>query len=80
MCIEFVIHSNVTPMLKIIIPDSVNVNILIPSNYVGKQIEVLLYATDEPIRTERLRKIKPFTTIKSHITEFTFNRDELNER
>lgn len=35
-------------MIKtIVIPNQVNLNIVIPKNYIGKKIEVLLYALDE---------------------------------
>ena len=35
-------------MLKTTItPDNTNINLIIPSDYVGKQIEVLLYAVEE---------------------------------
>ena len=30
-----------------IIPQQTNINILVPQNYIGKKIEVLLYAVDE---------------------------------
>jgi hypothetical protein len=31
----------------IIIPENTNINLLIPKDYIGKRIEVLLYAVDE---------------------------------
>ncbi len=41
----------------IITPQEQNISIKVPQNYVGKQIEVLLYAVDE--LTEEEKTIKP---------------------
>jgi len=52
----------------------------IPASYLGKQVEVIAFTIDEPIRSSRIRKSRTFTTIKVNATDFKFNRDELNER
>lgn len=52
----------------------------IPSEYIGKQIEVIAFTIDEPVKTLLSRKRRTFTTIKINATNFKFNRDELNER
>ena len=41
----------------IVVPDNQNVSIHIPSEYIGRQIEVLLYATDE-VKSEKLEDVK----------------------
>jgi ribosome maturation protein Sdo1 len=43
----------------IITPDKQDVSIHIPEDYVGKQIEVLLYAVDELNKSDDLKKKKP---------------------
>jgi hypothetical protein len=53
---------------------------LVPANYIGKQVEVIAFTIDEPIKDTKERKKRIFTTIKSNVTDFKFNRDELNER
>jgi hypothetical protein len=42
-----------------ITPEKQDVSIHIPENYVGRQIEVLLYAVDELNEQESLKKKKP---------------------
>lgn len=42
----------------ILIPDNQTILINVPKNYVGKEVEVLLYATDE-LKEERPVKVKP---------------------
>ena len=43
----------------VITPEKQDVSIHIPKNYIGKQIEVLLYAVDELNEQENLKKKKP---------------------
>ena len=43
----------------IITPDKQDISIHIPEDYVGKQVEVLLYATDELNEPENTGKKKP---------------------
>ncbi len=38
----------------LITPQQQNISILVPQNYIGKQIEVLLYAVDELIEEEKI--------------------------
>ncbi len=40
----------------IITPQQQNITILVPKNYIGKQIEVLLYAVDELMEEEKTAK------------------------
>jgi len=42
----------------LITPDKQNVSIHIPENYIGKQLEVLLYAVDE-LDEQKITKEKP---------------------
>lgn len=44
-------------MIKtIVIPHNNNLNVAIPNNYIGKEIEVLLYAKDELIEEKVIKK------------------------
>lgn len=52
----------------------------VPASYIGKQVEVIAFAIDEPVKEAREGKKRTFTTIKTNVTDFKFNRDELNER
>ena len=46
-------------MLKTVItPDNTSINLLIPRSYVGKRIEVLLYAVDELNESKTLEAAK----------------------
>lgn len=38
----------------VITPEQQNISIVVPKNYIGKQIEVLLYAVDELIAEEKI--------------------------
>lgn len=41
----------------VIIPQQQNISITVPKDYIGKQIEVLLYAVDELIEGEKTVKV-----------------------
>jgi hypothetical protein len=60
--------------------DKQTLSFQVPVNYIGKQVEVIAFAIDEPVKETRERKKRIFTTIKTNVTDFKFNRDELNER
>jgi hypothetical protein len=60
--------------------DKQTLSFQVPSSYIGKQVEVIAFAIDEPVKEARKRKERIFTTIKTNVTDFKFNRDELNER
>lgn len=46
----------------LVIPQQPNISIQVPQNYIGKQIEVLLYAVDELIEEEKI--VKPNNAAK----------------
>lgn len=45
-----------------LIPDSNSVSVAIPDNYIGKQVEVIVFADDDiqqtPVEREKMRKYK----------------------
>jgi hypothetical protein len=53
----------------------------IPEEYVGKQIEVIAFRTDEGISHGPMpTKQVSFTVLKSSLNTYQFNREEANER
>lgn len=64
----------------VLIADKQTLSFQVPVNYIGKQVEVIAFTIDEPLKESRERKKRVFTTIKTNVTDFKFNRDELNER
>lgn len=64
----------------VITADKKMLSFQIPASYIGKQIEVIAFAIDEPLIEGQELRNRPFTTIKVNISDFKFNRDELNER
>ena len=66
----------------IITPDKNFLSFNIPDKYIGKKLEVIAFAVDEPsgdvIYTTKSNK--SFSAIKLSTKGFKFNRDEANER
>jgi hypothetical protein len=66
----------------VITPDQNFLSFNIPDKYIGKKMEVIAFAVDEPaedvIYTTKSRK--SFSAIKLRTKDFKFNRDEANER
>jgi hypothetical protein len=66
----------------VITPDKNFLSFNIPDKYIGKKMEVIAFAVDEPaedvIYTTKSRK--SFSAIKLNTKDYKFNRDEANER
>jgi hypothetical protein len=66
----------------VITPDKNYLTFNIPDKYIGKKMEVIAFAVDEPsgevIYAAKSRK--SFSAIKLNTRGFKFNRDEANER
>ncbi|MBK7409870.1 MAG: hypothetical protein IPL49_19520 [Saprospirales bacterium] len=58
-----------------------NLTILVPDNFLGKQVEIIAFIIDES-KPEGviLKKAKAFSAIQLDTKGFKFNRDEANER
>lgn len=71
---------------RIIIADSktLHLDISLPANYVGKEINLLLYSDDELEKTDIVQGLKSkkwkFSNSHVNVSEYMFNRDEANER
>jgi hypothetical protein len=62
-------------------PSNNSITLDIPSDYIGRQIEVIAFANDEGIDQRKNLSKKPhFTVLKVSRKGFKFNRDEANER
>ncbi len=64
-------------------PDKSNyqLSLNLPSDYVGKELEVIVFAKDEGVRAKPSpRKKVSFTVLKTKGKSFKFNREEANER
>lgn len=64
----------------VVTADNQTLSIQVPVNYIGKQVEVIAFAIDEPMSEPRKYKTRKFTSIKVNVTDFKFNRNELNQR
>jgi hypothetical protein len=65
----------------VLTPDNHRVTLLIPDKYIGKEVEVLVFASDELVSDVALPvKKATFDSISLNTSGFKFNRDEANER
>ncbi len=74
---------------KIIIPESANISLLLPENFIGKQVEVIAFKVDdEKINEQKSDEDKYawknakdfFDAHRIDLSHFEFNREEANER
>jgi hypothetical protein len=55
--------------------------LLLPDDYVGRQIEIIAFAIDEPLKQSKKAAAKDvFKALKLDTRGFKFNRDEANSR
>lgn len=65
----------------IIIPEKEVVSFNVPSNYVGKEIEVIAFEKNEGVKEEKLlKKNVSFDALVLDTRGYKFNREEANER
>ena len=67
----------------VVTPDKSHYQLLLtlPADYVGKELEVIVFAKDEGVLTKVLaRKRVSFTVLKTNDKRYKFNREEANER
>ena len=62
-----------------LIPDKQSISFDIPNDYVGKQIEIIAFASDEGLPTLEKKKVT-FNALSIDTLGFKFSRDEANER
>lgn len=61
--------------------DVIQFSLTLPAHYIGKELEVLVFAKDEGLekKTNGSKKVC-FTVLKTNGKPFKFNREEANER
>jgi len=66
----------------VVIPDKNLLSFNIPDKYIGKKMEVIAFAVDEPSDEVMYapKRNKRFLSVKLYTNGFKFNRDEANER
>jgi hypothetical protein len=60
-------------------PDQSNyqLSLILPADYVGKELEIIVFAKDEGVRAKPVsRKKVSFTVLKTKGKPFKFNREE----
>jgi hypothetical protein len=63
----------------VLIPDNPRVTFTIPDKYIGREVEVLVFASDEIVASvaPSVKKVT-FDSISLDTSGFKFNRDEAN--
>ncbi len=65
----------------IIIPHKDSISVAIPKDYVGKQLEVIVFSKDEGLTENNvIKKQATFSALTIDTRGFKFSRDEANER
>ena len=69
-------------MIRTVVTAENNTLILpLPDNYIGRQLEIIAFAIDEPVKqTKRVSAKNVFKALKFDTRGFKFNRDEANSR
>lgn len=70
-------------MIRTVVITSNNILTLpIPDKYIGRQLEVIAFAIDEPIEDiiHSVKSKKSFSAIRLKTKAYKFNREEANER
>jgi predicted nucleic acid-binding protein len=64
----------------IVIPDKTTFPVTIPEDYIGRNIEIILFAVDEA--SQGVKKVinRTFDAAKLDLTNYKFDRDEANQR
>jgi hypothetical protein len=64
----------------VVIPDKTTFPVTIPENYIGRNVEIILFAVDEA--TQGIKKVvkRAYNAAKLDLTIYKFDRDEANQR
>lgn len=63
---------------EIVVPENNKIELTIPDNFIGEEIEVLAIKINK--EANLFKKDKSFDAIKLDLSGFKFNREEANER
>ena len=67
----------------VVVPDrqEINISLLLPENYIGKEIEIIAFSKKEVTEESQVRKKKvTFNAASIDTIGYKFNREEANER
>ena len=64
----------------VVVPDNTVLPVSIPEDYIGRNVEIILFAVDEAKQEMKHTKKRTFDAVKLDLTNFKFNRDEANQR
>jgi len=65
----------------VVTPEDEHISILVPKTFIGKQVEVIAFTTDEGTTEEKpVQKKVSFTALSIDTRNYKFNCDEANER
>lgn len=66
----------------VVTPDKNLLSFNIPNKYIGKKMEIIAFALDEPSEdvVYSTKRRKRFSAIRISTKDFKFNRDQANER
>lgn len=64
----------------LITPEDRNILIRVPEEYIGKQVEVIVFTLEENTNVAQVKKQASFTALKLNTIGYKFNREEANER
>ncbi len=64
----------------VVVPDKAILPISIPEDYIGRNVEIILFAVDEATQGVKKAAERTFDAAKLDLTNFKFDRDEANQR
>jgi len=65
---------------SVFIPQNNNVVFPIPTEYIGKELEIIVFPTDEVLSKQFSTKKVAFNAISIDTHQYKFNREEANAR
>lgn len=64
----------------VVIPDKTIFPLTIPEDYIGRNVEIILFAVDEATQGMKKTVKRTFDAAKLDLTNYKFDRDEANQR
>jgi hypothetical protein len=65
---------------QILIPDTNEVKLKVPDNFIGREVEVIAFTIDDVNGSAKEKSFPSFEKVKIDTTGFNFDRDFANER
>lgn len=64
----------------VVIPDKTTFPVTIPEDYIGRSVEIILFAVDEATQGMKKAVKRTFDAVQLDLTNYKFDRDEANQR